>query len=114
MTAPQQQRLRITGPVVVTANRLTDGAVLYFTERGDWSIELQQAAVTVEPSEAGNLLAWAAQDFAHAIEPYLAPVRIAEDGTLAPANLRERIRTAGPTIATRAATIARDEFDVRL
>jgi hypothetical protein len=28
MTSPLEQKLRITGPVVVTANRLGDGAVV--------------------------------------------------------------------------------------
>ena len=34
MTSPLQQKLRITGPVVVTANRLGDGAVVYRTGGG--------------------------------------------------------------------------------
>ncbi len=32
MTAPQQQKLRIKGPVVITGNRLGDGAVVYRTK----------------------------------------------------------------------------------
>ncbi len=32
MTAPQQQKLRIKGPVVITGNRLGDGAVVYRTQ----------------------------------------------------------------------------------
>ena len=31
MTSPLQQKLKINGPVVVTANRLGDGAVVYRT-----------------------------------------------------------------------------------
>jgi hypothetical protein len=45
MTAPQEQKLKITGPVVVTANRLGDGAVVYRTLNGNWSTALVQAAV---------------------------------------------------------------------
>ena len=37
MTSPLQQKLKITGPVVVTANRLGDGAVVYRTLNGNWS-----------------------------------------------------------------------------
>ena len=33
MTSPLQQKLKITGPVVITANRLGDGAVVYRTAR---------------------------------------------------------------------------------
>ena len=29
MTSPLQQKLKITGPVIVTANRLGDGAVIF-------------------------------------------------------------------------------------
>ena len=35
MTSPLQQKLKITGPVVVTANRLSDGAVVYRRVDGD-------------------------------------------------------------------------------
>jgi hypothetical protein len=34
MTSPLQQKLKITGPVVVTANRLSDGVVVYRTAEG--------------------------------------------------------------------------------
>ena len=29
MTSPLQQKIKITGPVVITANRVGDGAVIY-------------------------------------------------------------------------------------
>ena len=45
MTSPLQQKLKITGPVVVTANRLGDGAVVYRTLGGTWSTALVEAAV---------------------------------------------------------------------
>ena len=40
MTSPLQQKLKITGPVVVTANRLGDGAVVYRSADGGWTTEL--------------------------------------------------------------------------
>ena len=61
MTSPLQQKIKVTGPVVVTANRVGDGV--------------------------------------RALDPYIAPVELAADGTPRPANLRERIRLNGPTIA---------------
>ena len=39
MTSPLQQRLKITSPVVITANRLGDGAVVYRTAEG-WTTDL--------------------------------------------------------------------------
>ncbi len=46
MTAPQQQKLRVKGPVVITGNRLGDGAVVYRTVGRGWSTSLSDAAVT--------------------------------------------------------------------
>ena len=45
MTSPLQQKLKITGPSIVTANRTTDGVVIYRTSSRDWSTKLSQAAL---------------------------------------------------------------------
>jgi hypothetical protein len=99
MTAPQQQKLKITGPVVVTANRTTDGAVVYRTADGGWSADLGAAAVVTSAQDAGMLLAAAVADDLNAVGPYVAPVVVGPDGRTQPANLRERIRLIGPTVA---------------
>jgi len=99
MTAPQQQKLKVTGPVVVTANRLGDGAVVYRTLNGNWSTALTQAAVVDTAPAATTLLATAIADDIGAVGAYVAPVRIGADGRPEPGNLRERIRLTGPTIA---------------
>jgi len=98
MTSPLEQKLRITGPVVVTANRLGDGAVIYRTDGGDWSTRLEQAAVVTTAAAATTLLAAANADDIGAVGPYVAPVRRDADGALQPGNLREMIRHSGPTI----------------
>jgi uncharacterized protein DUF2849 len=98
MTSPLQQKLKITGPVVVTANRLGDGAVIYRTDGGEWSTRLEQAAVVTTAAAATTLLAAATADDIGAVGPYVAPVRHDADGALQPGNLRELIRHAGPTI----------------
>src|SRR5262249_56844678 len=59
MTSPLEQKLRITGPVVVTANRLGDGAVVYRTVDGHWTTHLAQAAVVTTTPAASELLAGA-------------------------------------------------------
>ena len=99
MTAPQQQKLKVTGPVVVTANRLGDGAVVYRTLDGNWSTTLAQAAVVDTAPAATMLLAAAIADDIGAVGAYVAPVRVEPDGGVEPANLRESIRLNGPTIA---------------
>jgi hypothetical protein len=98
MTSPLQQKIKITGPVVVTANRVGDGAVIYRSGAGDWTVELNEAIVTTDVAEARSLLEAAAADGLRVVDPYLAPVTRAPDGEVLPANLRERIRQGGPTI----------------
>jgi hypothetical protein len=99
MTSPLQQKLRITGPVVITANRLGDGAVIYRTGGGQWSTRLEQAEVVTTVAAATSLLAGATADDINAVGAYVAPVRQDNAGALQPGNLREAIRHAGPTIA---------------
>jgi hypothetical protein len=98
MTSPLQQKLKITGPVVVTANRLGDGAVVYRTDGGDWSTKLDQAAIVTTAAAATTLLAAATADDIGAVGAYVAPIRRDADGAPRPGNLREMIRYAGPTI----------------
>jgi hypothetical protein len=95
MTSPLERKLRISGPVVVTANRLGDGAVIYRTGGGQWSTRLEQAEVVTTAAAATTLLA----GDINAVGAYVAPVRQEADGALQPGNLREAIRHAGPTIA---------------
>jgi hypothetical protein len=97
MTSPLQQKLKISGPVVVTANRLADGAVVYRGARA-WTTKLDSAAVTTSAAVAQDLLAAAKADGLHAVDAYVAPVKVTEDGEVRPGNLRELIRSSGPTI----------------
>jgi len=97
MTSPLEQKVKVTGPVVITANRLSDGGVVYRTRDGQWSTVLDDAAVATTAAAATELLAAAAADTA-AVGAYLAPVRFDQDGRTQPGNLRERIRSKGPTI----------------
>ena len=100
MTSPLQQKLKITGPVVVTANRLADGAVVYWRADGGWSRRLDGAAVVTSAAGARELLATASVDQTSTVGAYVAPVKVAADGELQPGNLREAIRSAGPTVET--------------
>jgi hypothetical protein len=106
MTSPLQQKVKIAGPVVVTANRLGDGAVVYRTEDGRWSTALDDAAVVTTAPAATELLTAAAADDTAAVGAYVAPVRLLPDGKPQPGNLREAIRSKGPTVASPAAALA--------
>lgn len=98
MTSPLQQKRKIHGPVVITANRLGDGAVVYRTAAGGWSTELAAAAVATTGETATELLAAAGADYVSAVDPYVAPVELQSGRRVVPGNLREQIRQAGPTI----------------
>jgi Protein of unknown function (DUF2849) len=97
VTAPHEQKLRVTGPVLITANRLGDGAVVYFTAAGQWSTRLERAAVVTTAAEATALLKRATAQDIEAVGAYVAPVARDADGALRPGNLREAIRQGGPT-----------------
>ena len=100
MTSPLQQKIKITGPSVVTANRTWDGAVIYRTAAKGWSTDLSDAAIVRTADEARALLAESVADDLGAIGPYIAPVEV-KDGAIKPGNLRERIRAQGVTIDLR-------------
>lgn len=98
MTSPLQQKIKITGPSMVTANRASDGVVIYRTAQQGWSAALSDAAIVRTSDEARALLTEANADDVGAIGAYIAPVDIRTDGAVEPGNLRERIRSSGLTI----------------
>jgi hypothetical protein len=98
MTSPLQQKIKIAGPVVVTANRVGDGAVIYRNAGGGWTTELHEAVVTSDAAQARSLVDAATADGLRAVDPYIAPVKLSRAGEVRPGNLRERIRLGGPTI----------------
>jgi hypothetical protein len=98
MTSPLQQKIKITGPSMVTANRTWDGVVIYRTAAKGWSTDLSDAAIVRTADEARALLAESTADDLGAIGPYIAPVEVEDSGKIAPGNLREQIRSEGLTI----------------
>jgi hypothetical protein len=98
MTSPLQQKIKIAGPSIVTANRTWDGVVIYRTASKGWSTELSQAAIVRTADEARALLAESVADDVGAIGAYIAPVELKDTGEVTPGNLREHIRRQGVTI----------------
>jgi hypothetical protein len=98
MTSPLQQKIKITGPSVVTANRTWDGVVIYRTAAKGWATDLSEAAIVRTADDARALLAESAADDVGAVGAYIAPVEIKDDGAIEPGNLREQIRSDGLTI----------------
>jgi Protein of unknown function (DUF2849) len=97
MTSPLEQKIKITGPVVVTANRVGDGAVIY-RRGGGWTTALGEADVTTNATAARELINAAITDDLNAVGAYIAPVKLTGAGGVEPGNLRESIRHHGPTI----------------
>jgi hypothetical protein len=98
MTSPLERKIKITGPVVVTANRVGDGAVVYRRADGGWTTDLGGAAVATNATGAHELVEAAVADDLRAVGPYVAPVKVTAAGEVRPGNLRELIRLGGPTI----------------
>ena len=97
MTSPLQQKIKITGPSVVTANRTSDGVVIWRTGTKGWSTDIADSAIVRTADDARALLAESIADDLGAIGAYIAPVEL-RDGKVVPGNLREQIRVKGLTI----------------
>jgi len=85
----------------VTANRLTDGEVVYFSDQGTW-VENFSQAVIVDGAEATEaLLEKAKTDGFLQVVIDVYPFEVIADETangFNPASVRELIRAAGPTV----------------
>ena len=84
---------------VVTANRLSDGAVVFLTKAAFWSECIDSAVVAVEPQAAAALgeHGKAAEAANHVTGSYVIDVE-RRDGRVLPLHIRERIRVNGPTV----------------
>ncbi len=84
----------------ITANRLSDGLVVYLSQRGGWSERLDDARTTNDRDVAARLLRQAEGAAARVVVgPYL--IDLTEGGkSLRPARRRELIRARGPTVET--------------
>jgi len=84
----------------VTANRLSDGLVVFLSDGGDWSLSVSDARLLADGPDLEEALAYGkAQHAARVIvDPYAIDMETVGEKVL-PVRLRERIRALGPTIA---------------
>ena len=87
---------------MITANRLSDGAVVFLASGGRWVEHFAEGRLANNEAEAGALqqIAEAAVTCAEVVGPYLIDVGLL-DGRLQPTRYRERIRAEGPSIGSK-------------
>jgi hypothetical protein len=96
-------------PNVITANRLTDGVVVYLASDGEWSEQIANARVADTDEETKALEAEAENAVLERriVGAYSMPIAL-RDGAVDPLSVRERIRAAHRT------TLTKDWYDVPL
>ena len=84
---------------IVTANRLTDGAVVFLGDAGRWVETIGEAHVAVDDTALSTLMGTAesAVRARQVVEPYPIAVTLRETGPW-PVRYREAIRARGPSV----------------
>ncbi|MGZ9021622.1 MAG: DUF2849 domain-containing protein, partial [Rhodoplanes sp.] len=86
-----------------TGNRLSDGAVVYLGDDGEWTERIEGARIADGKDAAAALIADAERDvpLCRVVAPYLIDIARGPDDAVRPATYRERIRAFGPSIHPR-------------
>jgi Protein of unknown function (DUF2849) len=86
-------------PVILLANNLLDGDVVFFTH-GDWTRNPALAEIARDDAAAAELEQAAAAALAAntVVDAYLVDVTLAAGGHPTPNHFRERFKTLGPSI----------------
>ncbi len=97
-------------PSVITANRLTDGVVVYLAPGGTWTEDISGATRGETDEEIKALEADAETGVRDRliVGAYAMPIALRDDGSVDPISVRERIRAAHRT------TLTKDWYDVPL
>jgi hypothetical protein len=99
----------VSAPSVITANRLTDGIVVYLASDGAWTEQIADARVADTEEEIKALEAEAEKAVQERLVISVYPMPVAlKDGEVDPLSVRERIRAAHRT------TLTKDWYDVPL
>lgn len=87
---------RIFTPKIVTANALLEGDVVYLTADDTWTRRISEAELIDDEAHAEIRLLDAEMRSDEVVGPYLADVRLADDGPR-PVHFREDFRARGPS-----------------
>ncbi|WP_370177098.1 DUF2849 domain-containing protein [Alteriqipengyuania sp.] len=85
-------------PVVLTANDLRSGDVVYFDGEG-WVLRLADAVLAEDEPTARGFERVAADSAGTVVDAYLVSAAKGEGGEPVAAHYREQIRSSGPTIS---------------
>ena len=92
---------------VASANRLSDGVVVFLDDAGQWTPRLDKAALARDGRGAEILLERAKAEGASVVDPFLVAVVEDDGGAITPLSLREKIRASGLTFDAIAADAVR-------
>jgi hypothetical protein len=92
------ERMRIGMSQVISANRLSDGIVVFRAKGGAWVEQLRDAEILADAAAVKAALGLVEQDVKanHVIEVAAFEVAV-RDGHVEPVHLRDKIRAKGPT-----------------
>lgn len=82
--------------LVLTANDLRSGVVVYFNGSDGWSGDFHAARIFASDQDAAPFLATAGSRAGQLVAPYLAEIVIDALGKTRPAHFREAMRADGP------------------
>jgi Protein of unknown function (DUF2849) len=92
---------------VASANRLSDGVVVFLDDSGHWTRQLESAALARDKPAGEILLGRAKAESFSVVDPFLVAVSEDENGVIEPISLREKIRVSGLTFEAIAAEAVR-------
>ncbi len=97
MSAPAKVK-PVTAPVLLTANDLRDGRVVWLTSDGSWTLNVTEARLFA-PDEAAQALALgqAAERLRQVVGAYLTEAEL-KNGVPMPRRFREKLRAVGPSV----------------
>ena len=92
---------------VASANRLSDGAVVFLDDSGHWTVKFEYASLARGRRAGEILLERAKAEGFPVVDAFLVAVSEDDDGTIEPLSLREKIRVGGLTFDAIAAEAVR-------
>ncbi|MGI9482505.1 MAG: DUF2849 domain-containing protein [Hyphomicrobiales bacterium] len=96
---------------ILTANRLSDGLVVFLGVDNVWTRDINRAVLAREPNaEAALEKRGQAYEENHQVTGAYLVAATREDGVVTPVHIRERIRAQGPTVRPDLSIIAVEEF----